>query len=204
MDVPTANQSATPCHMWIGQEGWPPPSRIQLPSFQRLTLSSTSDQRPCYDRSQASVQGTLQVNNEQQNTHDLRGSSIVSAAKNTPPPSLPLLDKGTQPYMTNPISLNSAYSQHQATLPPFLPSHTHQMLQNAAWSPNEGHMHIVSRLPGPDANQDPACSPEPTLGLGLVKTSDGFVLSPASPTSPLHQPPDGVSSHYIGLFIWLI
>lgn len=68
MDVPTANQSQTPCHTWVGQEGWSPPSCTQLPSFQHLTLSSTSDQRPCYGHSQASVQGTLQVNNAQQ-TH---------------------------------------------------------------------------------------------------------------------------------------
>lgn len=194
MDFPTANQSQTPCHSWVGQEGWSPPSCTQLPSLQHLTLSPT----------QASIQGTLQGNNAQQITHDPRVSAIVSASKNIPPPSLSLLDKGTQPYMTNQILLNSTYSQHQAMLPPFLLSHTHQMPQNAAWSPHEEHMHIGSRVPGLDAYQILACSPEPAFGLGNVKTSDGLVKSPASPTSPLHQPPDGVSSHYIGLFNWII
>lgn len=187
MDVPTANQSQTPCHTWVGQEGWSPPSCTQLPSLQRLTLSKTSDQRPCCDHCQASI------------THEPH-VSIVSAATNIPPPSLPILDKGT-PYMTNQIPLYPAYSQHQAMSPPFLLSHTHQMPQN--WSLQEEHMHIGSRVPGPDAYQSPACSPEPAFGLGNVKTSDGFVKSPASPSSPLHQPPDGVSSHYIGLFIWI-
>lgn len=204
MDVPTANQNQTPCHTWVGQEGWSLPSCTQLPSLQHLTVSSTSDQRLCYDHSQASIQGTQQVNNAQRITHNPRVSSVVSAAKNIPPPSLPLLDKGTQPCITNQISLNSAYSHHQAMSPPFLLSHTHQMSQNAAWSPHEEHMHIGSRAPGPDAYQNPACSAGPAFGLGSMNTSDGFVTSPASPTSPLHQPPDGVSSHYIGLFIWII
>lgn len=176
MDIPTANQSQTPCHTWVGQEGWSPPSCTQLPSFQHLTLGSTSDQRPRYGHHQASVPGTLQVNNAQQ--------------KHTPPS-------------------HFSHGQHRAMSPPFLVSHTHthQMLQNAAYSPNEEHTHIVSRVPGPDAFQNPACSPEPALGLGNVKTSDGFGQSPASPTSPtcpLQQPPDGVSSHYIGLFIRII
>lgn len=172
MDVPTANQSQTPCHTWVGQEGWDPPSCTQLPSFQHLTLSSASDQRPCYGHHQASVQGTLQVNNPQQNTRDPHMLSIANTEQ-------------CRPHF-------------------FCHTHTHQMLQNAAYSPNEEHMHIVSRVPGPDAYQNPACSPEPALGLGNVKSSDGFLQCPASPTSPLHQPPDGVSSHYIGLFIRII
>lgn len=202
MDVPTANQSQTSCHTWVGQEGWS--SCTQLPSFQHLTLNPTCDQRPCYEHSQASIQGTLQVNHARQIAHDPRVSSIVSAAKNIPPPSLPLSDKGAQPYMTNQIPLNSTYSQHQAMSPPFTLSHTHQVPQNAAWSPHEEHMHIGSGVPGPDAYHNHGCSPEPAFGLGNVKTSDGFVKSPASPSpTPLHQPPDGVSSHYIGLFIWI-
>lgn len=84
MDVPTANQSQTPCHTWVGQEGWSPPSCTQLPSFQHLTLSSTSDQRPCYGHHQASVQGTLQVHNAQQNTHDPHILSIVDTEQCRP------------------------------------------------------------------------------------------------------------------------
>lgn len=159
--------------------------------------TANQNQTPCH--SQASIQGTLQGNNAEQITHD----PCVSAAKNIPPPSLSLMDKGKQPYMTNQILLNSTYSQHQAMPPPFLLSHTHQMPQKAAWSPHEEHMHIGSRVPGLDAYQNLARSPEPAFGLGNVKISDGLVKSPASPTSPLHQPPD-VSSHYIGLLMWII
>lgn len=196
MDVPTANQIQTSCHKWVGQEGWSSPSYTQLPSLKYLTLGSVSE--PCYDHSQTSIQGTLQVNNAQQITHGPRVSSILTAAKNIPPPILPLLDKGTQPYS----QLNAAYDQHQAISPPFHLSYTHQKPQNAAWSlhTEEEHMHIGSRVSGPDAYLNPACTPEPAFGLGNVKTSDGSAL----PTSPLHQPPDKFSSHYIGLFICII
>ncbi|KAK5909448.1 hypothetical protein CesoFtcFv8_003377 [Champsocephalus esox] len=59
MDVPTANQSDTPCQPWAGQNGWSPaspqgPPCNPLPSFQNLSLSSPSDQRPGYEQ----LQGT--------------------------------------------------------------------------------------------------------------------------------------------------
>ncbi|CAG08180.1 unnamed protein product [Tetraodon nigroviridis] len=93
------------------------------------------------------------------------------------------------------------YSPHRAVSPPFLLFHPHQIPQDAAWSPHQEHTHAGSGGPGPDANRSPACSPEPAFGLGNVTPADGFGKSPASPTSPtapLHQPPDGVSSRYIG------
>lgn len=184
-------------------EGWSPTPCAQLPSLQHLTQSSPSDQRSCYEHSQAS---TLEGNDGQRLTHYPRLASIDSAAKgkNIPPTNLPLVGKGTQPYMTNQIPLNSTYSQNEAISPPVSHSHTHQMSQNGAGSPYEEHLPISSWVPGPNAYQSPPCSPEPAFGPRNVKTSDGCVKSLASPTSPLHQPPEGVTSHYIGLFIWII
>lgn len=188
MDVPTANQSQCPSHTWVGQEDWSPHSCTHLQSLQHLALSSS-----CSDRSQAFIPGALRVNDAQPITRDPRLSSIL------PPPSHPLLDKGTQQYAINQTPLNPS-SQHQAMSPPFLLLHPHQMPQDAAWSLHEEDARLPSRGPGPAAYQNPACSPEPVFGLGNVKTAGGFVRRPTSPTSPLHQPPDGGSSHYTGLF----
>lgn len=191
MDVPTANQSQPACHTWVGQEDWSPRSHTQLQSLQHLTLSSTC--------SQGFVPGTLQVNRAQP-TRGAPGPSSI-----TPPPSLPPLDPGTRPHTANQTPFNPS-SLHRAVSPPFLLFHPHQMPQDAAWSPHQEHTHAGSGGPGPDANRSPACSPEPAFGLGNVTPADGFGKSPASPTSPtapLHQPPDGVSSRYIGPFIWI-
>lgn len=190
MDAPTANQSQTFCHMWVGQQGWSSPPCTPLPSLQHLTLHSPTDQRPCYDHSQASTKGTLQVNDAQHIEHHPHVSSVGSAAegpKNMPPAYLPDLCEGPQPYTTNQTPPNSNYSQYKAMPPPFLLPHTtHQMSQNGAWSPHEEHMPISPGVPGPDPHRYPPCSP--------------YVKSPASPTSPLHQPPEVFSSHYIGVF----
>ncbi|TNM89361.1 hypothetical protein fugu_003595 [Takifugu bimaculatus] len=72
------------------------------------------------------------------------------------------------------------------------------MSQNGAGSPYQEQLPISSWVPGPNAYQSPPCSSEPAFGLRNVKTSDGYVQSLASPTSPLHQPPEGITSHYIG------
>lgn len=188
-----------------GPAGWSQPPCTQFPSLQHLTLSSPSDQKTCCNHSQTSIRGTPEGNDAQQIAHYPHVTSIESLAKekNIPPPSLPLIGKGTRPYMTNQIPLNSAYSQNKAMSPPFLPSHAHKMSQNGAWSPYKEHMPISSWAPGPNTYQNPLCSPEPPFGLRSVKTSDGFVKSPASPTSPLHQPPEGITSHYIGLSVLL-
>ncbi|XP_056887807.1 protein transport protein Sec24C [Takifugu flavidus] len=178
-------------------EGWSPPPCTQLPSLQHGTQSSPPEQRSCYEHSQAS---TLEGNDAQRITHYSRLASIDSAAKgkNIPPTSLPLLGKGTQPYMTNQIPLTSTYSQNNAISPPVSHSHTRQMSQNGAGSPYQEQLPISSWVPGPNAYQSPPCSSEPAFGLRNVKTSDGYVQSLASPTSPLHQPPEGITSHYIG------
>lgn len=171
---------------------WSPPPCTQLPSRQHLTQSSPPEQRSC----QASI---LEGND----AHCPRPASIDSApqGKNIPPTFLPLLGKGTQPYMTNQIPLTSIYSQNKAISPPVSHSHTHQMSQNGAGSPYEEQLPISSWVPGPNAYQSPPRSSEPAFGLRNVKTPDGCVNSLASPTSPLHQPPEGITSHYIGLFI---
>lgn len=194
------NQSEAHFRSHVGwPAGWSPPPCTQLPSLQHLTQSSPSDQR-C---SQAS---TLAGKDAQRITHYPPLASIDSAAKgkNIPPTSLPFVGKGTQPYMTNQIPLTSTYSQNKAISPPGSHSHTHQMSQNGAGSWYEGQLPISSWVPGPNACQSPPRSSEPAFGLRNVKTSDGYVNSPASPTSPLHQPPEGITSHYIGLFFWII
>lgn len=191
---------------FLSHVGWSPPPGPPLPSLQHLTHSSPSDQGSCYEHSQASIQGTLGGNEARHITRCPRPSSIDAAAKgkNIPPTSLPPVAKGTQPYMTGQIPLTSPFSQNKATSPPFSHSHTHQMSQNGAGPPCEEHMPIGSWVPGPAAYQSPPCSPEPAFGPRNVESSDGYAKSPASPTSPLHQPPDGIASHYIGLFIWII
>lgn len=195
------NQSEPRFLSHVGRpEGWSPPPCTQLPSLQHLTQSSPSEQRSCYEHSQASSrEGT----DARRVTHSPRLASTDSAAKgkNTPPTSLPLVGKGTQPYMTNQRPLTSTYSQNRAIPPPVSHSHPHQVPQNGAGAPYGEQWPISSWVPGPNTYQSPPCSPEPAFGLRNVKTSDGCVNSLASPTSALHQPPEGITSHYIGLFI---
>lgn len=178
-------------------EGWSPPPSAQPPSLQHGTQGWPSDQRSCSEHSQAPTQRV---------THHPPLASIDSAAKgkNIPPTSLPLVGKGTQPYMTNRIPLTSTYSQNKAIPPPVLHSHAQQRSQNGAGSPYEEQSPVSSWVPAPNAYQSPAGSPEPAFGLRNVKSSDGCVKSLASPTSPLHQPPEGTASHYIGPFIWIV
>lgn len=190
----------------VGPASWSQPPCTQFPSLQHLTLSSPSDQKTCCNHSQACIRGTPEGKDAQQIAHYPRVTSIDSVEKwkDAPPPSLPFIGKGTQPYTTTQIPLNSAYNQNNAMPLPFLPSHAHKMSQNGAWSSYKEHIPISSWVPGPKTYQNPLCSPEPAFGLRNVKTADGYVKSPASPTSPLHQPPEGITSHCIGLSVHLV
>lgn len=223
MDVPTANQSQTPCQPRAGQNGWSPASAQgplcnPLPGFQHLSLGSPSDLRPCYNHLQASNQGfhcditavssrndshhcTLHPNNNadqtvQQIILDPHVSSMVAAAsqgRNIPPCSHPLLNKGK----THQIPFNSTHGLYQAISSPFQHSYTHQGSLNGPQSPHEEHLPIGSPSYGQCVNQNPLCSPRPAL-----ESSVEYMHSLASPTSPIqHQPPWILPPHSIGRFI---
>eukprot|EP00064_Thunnus_orientalis_P022617 superscaffoldBa00007785_g22825 len=135
MDVPTANQSQTPCQQWAGQNGWStaspqgPPPFNPLPSFQHLNLGFTSDQIPSYDHLQPSNQGCL--SHPRNNTHHSLVANVESA-----------VNAG---YIHNhAVPTSPAQQQPQWTLPPynrgaineFVPDAAAQERSNAPQSPN--------------------------------------------------------------------
>ncbi|XP_040897876.1 protein transport protein Sec24C isoform X2 [Toxotes jaculatrix] len=204
MDVPTANQSQTPCHQWAGQNSWstgspPGPLCNPLPGVQHLSLGSPSDQRPCYDRMQASNQGCLSnpsTFSSRNNTHhsllfasntdqsvqqivpNAHVSSVIPAAsqgRNIPPCSLP----------------HSPHSPYQAMCAPFQPPHTHQDSLNGPQSPHQKHLPISPPSFGQCLNQNPHGTLQPAFDRASMESSvhAGYIYSHASPTSPIQQQP---------------
>ncbi|XP_051279774.1 protein transport protein Sec24C [Dicentrarchus labrax] len=215
MDVPTANQSQTPCQPWAGQNGWSPaspqgPPCNPLPSFQHLSLGSPSEQRPCYDHLQASNQGcqsdltafsstndahhsTLYANNANQGVQrivpDASMAPAASQGRNIPPCSLPLINQGTQPYKPLQMPFYSPYSPYQATSSPFQPPHAHQGLLNGLQSPHQKHLPISSPSFGQCVNQSPQCTAQSAFERANVESPGVYAHNPASPTSPVQQQP---------------
>ncbi|XP_068455040.1 protein transport protein Sec24C [Clinocottus analis] len=201
MDVPAANQSQTPSQPWAGQNGWSPASPVgptcdPLPGFQRLSLSSPSDQRPehlqvsnrgCQGGDLAAFPsgGTLYSNNDDQSVRqivpDAHVSFVVPTAsqgRHVPPCSLPLMTEGTQLGKLQQMPFYSPHSPYQATSPPFQPPYTHQGSPNG---PQPPHQHLAIGSPSLGVNQCPPCAPQP------VASSLGFTHGPASPSSPVPQ-----------------
>ncbi|XP_070690130.1 protein transport protein Sec24C [Pempheris klunzingeri] len=213
MDVPTANQSQTPCQPWAGQNGWSPASPQglpcnPLPSFQHFSLGSPSDHRACHDHLQASEQGCQSDLNAFSSTHDSTlcatnadqsvqrvipdVSSVVPAAsqgRNIPPCSLPLMNESMQPCKPQQMPLYSPRSPYQAISPPFHSPYTHQDLLNGPQSPHQKHLPISSPSFGQCGNQSPQWTPQPSLDRANVVSSVGYTLNHASPTSPIQQQP---------------
>ncbi|TMS04083.1 Protein transport protein Sec24C [Larimichthys crocea] len=216
MDVPTANQSQTPCQPWVGQNGWSPaspqgPPCNPLPSFQHLSLGSPSDQRPCYDHLQTPDQScqsdlttfssrnnthhsTLYANNAdqsvQRNIPDVLVSSSIPATsqgRSIPPCSLPLMKEGAQPCKPHQMLFHSPYSPYQAISPHFQSPYTHPSL-NGPQSPHQKHLPVNSPSFGQCANQSPQCAPQPAFDRANLESSVGYTHDHA-PTSPIQQQP---------------
>lgn len=223
MDVPTANQSQTPCQSWAGQNGWSPESAQGLPcvplGFQHLSLGPSSDQGPCYNHLQASSRGrhsnitTVSSRNDtpcsklhpyagqtlQQMVPDALVSSMLPAAsqgRHIPPCSVPLLNKGTQ---LHEMPFNSTHSLYQAISSQ--PSYTHQSSQNGPQAAHKEHLPISSPSFGQCVKQNPPCSAQPAFVGADGYSSVGYMQNPASPTSPVqHQPPWTLPPHSMGRF----
>ncbi|XP_035514424.1 protein transport protein Sec24C [Morone saxatilis] len=200
MDVPTANQSQTPCQPWAGQNGWSPasppgPPCNPLPSFQHLSLGSPSDQRPCYDHLQPSNRGchsdtndahhsTLYAHNASQGVQrivpDASVAPAASQGRNIPPCSLPLINQGTQPCTPLQMPFYSPYS-------PYQPPHTHQGLLNGLQSPHQKHLPVSSPSFRQCVNQSPQCTAQPAFERANVESPVVSAHSPASHTSPVQQ-----------------
>lgn len=230
MDVPTANQSQTPCQPWVGQNGWSPaspqgPPCNPLPSFQHLSLGSPSDQRPCYDHLQTpdqSCQSDLTTFSSRNNTHHstiyannadqsvqrnipdvLVSSSIpaTSQGRSIPPCSLPLIKEGAQPCKPHQMLFHSPYSPYQAISPHFQSPYTHPSL-NGPQSPHQKHLPVNSPSFGQCANQSPQCAPQPAFDRANLESSVGYTHDHA-PTSPIQQqqPQWTLPPHSKGRFI---
>ncbi|XP_075961174.1 protein transport protein Sec24C isoform X2 [Anarhichas minor] len=216
MDVPTANQSQTPCQPWAGQNGWSPaspqgPPCNPLPGFQHLSLSSPSDQRPGYEHLQVSHhgcqsdlatftsrdephRGTLHSNDADQSVQRVVPGAHVSSTvptasqgRHMPPCSLPLMKEVTQPCRLQQMPFYSPHSPYQGISPPSQPPYTHQGSPNGPQSPHQKHLPICS--PSFGVNQSPQFTPQPAFERANVESSVGFIHDHASPTSPVSQQP---------------
>lgn len=226
MDVPTANQSQTPCQQWAGQNGWStaspqgPPPFNPLPSFQHLNLGFTSDQIPSYDHLQPANQSSL--SHPRNNTHhssvysnnadhsvqhsiyDSHVSPIVPASnqgKNIPPCSLPLINERTQSCKLKQMTLYSPHSPGQAISAPFQAPYTYQDSLNGPQSPHQPFRHPSF---GQSVNQIPQCTPQLAFDRANEESavSAGYIHNHAVPTSPIQQQPQWTLPPYNkGMFI---
>lgn len=230
MDVPTANQSRTPCIPWAGQNGWSSaggegPACTLLPGFQHLSLGSASDQRPCFSQPQVSNQSfqsnitaitsgndthhnTLSPHNAHQTVQqimpDARVSSVVaSQGRKMPPSSLPHLSEGMQHYMTHQVPLSSNHGLYHTISSPFQSSNTLPDVQNGP--PHEEHLPTGSPISGQYLHQTPLRPHQPTLSRENMESSLGYMQNPASPTSTIPQqlPPWSLPPHSVGRFVWV-
>lgn len=230
MDVPTANQSQTPCLPWAGQNGWSSaggegPAYTPLPGFQHLSLGSASDQRPCLGQLQVSNQSfqsnitaitpgsdthhnALSPHNAHQTVQqimpDARVSSVVACqGRKMPPSSLPHLSEGIQHQMTHQVPLSSNHGLYHTISSPFRPSNTLQDVQNGP--PHEEHLPTGSPISGQYLHQTPLCPHQPTLSRANMESSVSYMQNPASPTSSIPQqlPPWSLPPHSVGRFVWV-
>ncbi|XP_028270110.1 protein transport protein Sec24C isoform X2 [Parambassis ranga] len=207
MDVPSPNQSQTPCQPWVGQSSWstaspPGPLCSPLPSFQHLNLGSPSDQRPCYNHLQTN-NWDFQNNTSRNSTHPNmliahsadQSVHAVSQGRHIPPCSLPLMKEGAQPRNSQQMSLYSPHcTPYQAGSPPFQPPYTHQVLQNGPQSPHQNHLPV-----SPPLYQSPQCMPSPEFQREKVGSPFGYTQNNASPASPIqHQPQWTLAPHSTG------
>lgn len=205
MDVPTANQSDTPCQPWAGQNGWSPaspqgPPCNPLPSFQNLSLSSPSDQRPGYEQLQVSSHGyqselatfssrnntELYANNAdhsvQRVTPDAHASSMVPSASQgryIPPCSLALMKEGTHPCNPQQMPFYSPHSPYQGISSPLQPPYTHHCSLNGPQSPQQKHLSITTL--SFSVNQSPQFTPQPAFERAYVESSVGYTHTHSSP-----------------------
>ncbi|KAM9360127.1 protein transport protein Sec24C [Symphorus nematophorus] len=143
MDVPTANQSQTPCQPWAGQNGWSPaspqgPPCNLLPSFQHLSLGSPSEPRPCYDHLQVSSQA-CQSDITPFNTHNSVlspsfGQCVNQSPQCTPQPAFERAKvESTVGYSHNHVSPTSPVQQQpQWTLSPHARESINEFAPDAA------------------------------------------------------------------------
>lgn len=221
MEVPSANQSQTPCQQWVVQNGWStaspqgPPPFNPLPSFQHLNLGFTSDQIPSYGHLQSPNQGCLSTHHSsvysnnadysvQQSINDSHVSPVVPASnqgKHIPPCSLPLINENTQSCKLQQMSLYSPQSPHQAISAPFQAPYTHHGSLNGPQSP---HQTFNRPSFGQSVNQSPQCTPQPVYDGANVQSavSAGYIHNHAVPTSPLQQQPQWTLPPYSrGMFM---
>lgn len=230
MDVPTANQSRTPCLPWAGQNGWSSaggegPASTPLPGFQHLSLGSASDQRPCLGQLQVSNQSfqsnitaitsgsdthhnALSPHNAHQTVQqimpdarpDARVSSAVVSEGRKMPPS-------SLPHlsegMQHYVTLSSNHGLYHTISPPFQPSDTLPDVQNGP--PHEEHLPTGSPISGQYLHQTPLCPHQPTLSRANMESSVGYMQNPASPTSSIPQQlsPWSLPPHSVGRFVCL-
>lgn len=203
MDVPSANQSQTPCQPWAGQKGWStasPPAHLYdpLPSFQHLNLGSPSKQTPCYSHLQVSSpsfqrdltafslnnnapHSVLYVNNADQSVQRVIPdvSSMIPAASQGGN-----VNEGMQPCDTQRVSLNFPHNPYQAAAHHFQHPYTQQGLVSGPQSPHQNHLPI---RPPSFGNQSPQCIPQLAFEGANAGSSLTFTHSHASPTSPIQQ-----------------
>ncbi|KAG7236466.1 hypothetical protein INR49_000840 [Caranx melampygus] len=154
MDVPTANQSQTPCYQWAGQNGWstassPGPLCNPLPGVQHLSLGSPSDHRPGYQHLQASNQGCL----SNLNTFSSSDSSYHST-----------------PCANNAEQNSSVFSS--GTVKEFVPSTAAQGRNNIPQSPNSESRYGLDPELLPSARPLPVCKEsECVVGCGWCGAS---------------------------------
>ncbi|XP_033946126.1 protein transport protein Sec24C [Pseudochaenichthys georgianus] len=224
MDVPTANQSDTPCQPWAGQNGWSPaspqgPPCNPLPSFQNLSLSSPSDQRPGYEQLQVSNHGyqselatfssrnntehsALYANNAdhsvQRVTPDAHASSMVPSASQgryIPPCSLALMKEGTHPCNPQQMPFYSPHSPYQGISSPLQPPYTHHCSLNGPQSPQQKHLPITTLSFG--VNQSPQFTPQPAFERANVESSVGYTHTHSSPQWTLTTNSRGTTDEFV-------
>ncbi|XP_039906313.1 protein transport protein Sec24C isoform X2 [Simochromis diagramma] len=206
MDVPSANQSQTPCQPWAGQKDWStasPPRHLfdPLPSFQHLNLSSPSDYTPCYNHlqmSSSSFQRDFTVfshNNNNPHNSLLHVNNTDHSVQPVIPDvsaTIPAASRGSNmnedihPCDTQWTSLHSPHNPYQAVAQHFQHPYTQQDLVNGPQSPHQNHLPIRPPLYG---NESPQCIPQPGFEGANARSSAVFTHNHASPTSPIQQQP---------------
>ncbi|XP_006809662.1 protein transport protein Sec24C [Neolamprologus brichardi] len=206
MDVPSANQSQTPCQPWAGQKDWstasPPRHPFNpLPSFQHLNLMSPSDYTPCYNHLQMSSSSfqrdftAFSPNNNNPHNSLLHVNNTNHSVQPVIPDvsaTIPAARRGSnmnediRPCDTQWTSLHSPPNPYQAVAQHFQHPYTQQDLVNGPQSPHQNHLPIRPPLYG---NESPQCIPQPGFEGANARSSAVFTHNHASPTSPIQQQP---------------
>lgn len=219
MDVPSANQSQTPCQPWAGQKDWStasPPRHLfdPLPSFQHLNLRSPSDYTPCYNHlqmSSSSFQRDFTVfspNNNNPHNSLLHVNNTDHSVQPVIPDvsaTIPAASQGgnmnedIRPCDTQWTSLHSPHNPYQAVAQHFQHPYTQQDSVNGPQSPHQNHLPIRPPL---YENESLQCIPQPGFEGANARSSAVFTHNHASPTSPIEQQPQWtLPAHSGGEFI---